>query len=660
LNSSRPLVIGVLTLKLQWTLAKASGSFWGVLLSMVLLGMLEGCSDGQGDLNPSPLPSPLSAKLSLGTLNAHAAIPPTPTPTSTSTSTFSLAQSSPASSSSPLLERISSGPNATPSVEPQALMNWAEMAYPYLFPTHAVDISLPPYVYRYYASTGNYLGVSGAEVYVMGPVSAGKLLDVGSLNSFFCAVYPSNCRQGSPLPVIDYAAPGDSNALPLQASLLLGAISEQSVELSVISGSDAARYYVQYGTQSARYAQQTPVIPSYPHQPANVTLTQLQPNSTYFYQVVQTDGAGVKHLSSEQSFHTARPTGQAFTFTLQADSHLDENSDINQYALTLANVAQDRPDFHIDLGDTFMTEKYSLPLNASAVRASDAAGVNKRYLYERNNYGLITGSVPLFLVNGNHDGELGWLNDGTDQNISIWATQARLNYFLNPKPNAFFSGDSAKSAFTGPRAAWYAWTWGDALFVVLDPFWNTPTSGSTQPWAMTLGTAQYTWLSDTLAKSTAKYKFIFLHNLVGGILSAMRGGVEAAPYYEWGGLDTNGANVFKAKRPDLAMPIHALLVKNQVTAVFHGHDHLYAKQELDGIIYQEVPQPSAVNYTNYKSIASSYHYNTGTLLGSSGHLRVSVSPTGVRAQYIHSWLPKDSNAERINAQVADEWVVGSP
>ena len=32
----------------------------------------------------------------------------------------------------------------------------------------------------------------------------------------------------------------------------------------------------------------------------------------------------------------------------------------------------------------------------------------------------------------------------------------------------------------------------------------------------------------------------------------------------------------------------AVLVQN---IVFHGHDHLFVKEELDGIIYQDVPQP---------------------------------------------------------------------
>ena len=618
-------------LKGQWMLRTY---FYGISVSLLI-----SCSGESTTQAYSPWPSPLSARVEIDSLLPHSQIP----------------------IEKVALERASVSLTAvTTSLNPDALMNWAEMAYPYNFPSHGVDIVSPPYVYRYYASTGNYLGVANGEVYVMGTLSAGKLTDVGSASSFFCSVYPSNCSQGQALPVLDNLTKSADNTSPLQASLLLGAVSDQSAQLSLVSGTDNATFYVQYGLEPAQYTLKTPVLASMPQQPVKMVLSQLSPNTAYYYQVVQLDAGGGKHVSAEQTFHTARPVGQAFTFTLQADSHLDENSDINQYYLTLSNVSQDHPDFHIDLGDTFMTEKYSTPLSANAVRATDSTTVNKRYLYERNNYGLISGSVPLFLVNGNHDGELGWLNDGSPQNISIWATLARLNYFLNPTPTAFFGGDGYQNMFTGQRAAWYSWTWGDALFVVLDPFWNSSTSGSSDPWGMTLGTSQYQWLSDTLSKSTAKYKFVFLHNLVGGILSAMRGGVEAAPYYEWGGLDINGTNMFALKRPNMAMPIHSLLVKNKVTAVFHGHDHLYANQSLDGVIYQEVPQPSAINYSNYKSIASSYNYASGTILGSSGHLRVTVTPNGVKSQYIHSWLPKDTNAQRINAQVADEWQVGAP
>ena len=62
------------------------------------------------------------------------------------------------------------------------LFRWAERTYPHYFPAGPVDQSAAPYVYRYYASTLNYLGVDGQDVYVLGPVSSGELLRVGSLS----------------------------------------------------------------------------------------------------------------------------------------------------------------------------------------------------------------------------------------------------------------------------------------------------------------------------------------------------------------------------------------------------------------------------------------------------------------------------------------------
>jgi phosphatidylethanolamine-binding protein (PEBP) family uncharacterized protein len=82
-----------------------------------------------------------------------------------------------------------------------ALMNWAEAAYPSLFPGPQPDnTSVAPYTYRYYPQTGNYLGVAGSDVYVLGPVaslvapaSGGGLYKVGVLADFACNVYPASC-----------------------------------------------------------------------------------------------------------------------------------------------------------------------------------------------------------------------------------------------------------------------------------------------------------------------------------------------------------------------------------------------------------------------------------------------------------------------------------
>jgi len=416
---------------------------------------------------------------------------------------------------------------------------------------------------------------------------------------------------------------------------------------------------VEYGTQTGVYLQSVGPKTLVAGEPLHIPVTGLNPSTAYVYRVNFQPAGGVWGTGTESSFHTARLPGNTFSFTVQADSHLDENSSLDQYRNTLGNILADHADFHVDLGDTFMTEKYSQPLTSVVASASNAITVNSRYVYERSNFGRFAHSVPLFLVNGNHDGELGWLNNGTAQVLPIWATQARQHYFQNPTPGSFYSGDTYAEPFVGQRAAWYAWHWGDALFVVLDPYWNSKVQASKDGWNVTLGERQYRWLANTLATSPATYKFVFVHNLVGGLDGQMRGGVEAAPYFEWGGKNLDGAEAFALLRSNWGLPIHQLLVKYKVNAVFHGHDHLYAKQMLDGIIYQAVPQPSALNNTSGPLLSLIYHYASGTIVSSSGHLRVKVTPTEVTSEYVRSWLPADESAQKTNRQVDEVWKVST-
>jgi hypothetical protein len=439
--------------------------------------------------------------------------------------------------------------------------------------------------------------------------------------------------------------------------VILGQPTATSITLKLLSADQSGTVSIAYGTQAGSYSKKTAASPLLAAQPLLLTLDGLSEDTAYYYRVDFAPSNGSLGVGPQWRFHTARRAGSTFTFTLQADSHLDENSSLDQYRNTLANVLADGADFHIDLGDTFMTEKYAQPLSATLQMAPDQATVDKRYVYERANFGLFAHSVPLFLVNGNHDAELGWLATGTAQALPVWATQARQKYFLNPGPGAFYSADTFAEPFVGERASWYAWQWGDALFVALDPYWSSKVQASKDGWNVTLGERQYRWLAATLAASSASYKFVFVHNLVGGLDGQMRGGVEAAPYFEWGGKNLDGNDGFAAQRPGWGLPIHQLLVKNHVTAVFHGHDHLYAKQSLDGVIYQEVPQPSAVNTFNGPLLSLVYHYASGTILSSSGHLRVTVGPAGVTSEYVRSWLPKSENAGQTNRQVDDRWTV---
>ena len=483
---------------------------------------------------------------------------------------------------------------------------------------------------------------------------------LANATSYTCTVAAINPAGTGAAASISVTPVATAVAGSFRGNIVLGSPTGISIKANIFSPDQSGTVWIGYGAGTGSYDRQSASVPLSADKPLEIPLDGLAANTRYYYRLFfQATGASTAGATAEYVFHTARAAGSTFTFTIQADSHLDENSDLELYRQTLTNVLADAPDFHVDLGDTFMTEKHAEPLNATVRTAPDAATVNARYAYERSNFGIVSHSVPMFLVNGNHDAELGWLADGTTQNVAIWATSARQQYFANPVPNGFYGGDSVDEPFVGQRASWYAWRWGDALCVVLDPYWSSQKLSGGDAWGYTLGERQYRWLADTLASSAATFKFIFVHSLVGGLDGQMRGGVEAAPFFEWGGKNSDGTYVFDQKRPGWTVPIHDLLVKHRVTAVFHGHDHLYARQELDGVVYQEVPQPSARNSSSGPSLATEYHYSSGTILSSSGHLRVTVAPTGVTAQYVRAWLPGSETTQHRNGEIADTWTVAA-
>ncbi len=419
--------------------------------------------------------------------------------------------------------------------------------------------------------------------------------------------------------------------------IILGRPEADSVTASVLSYADADGF-IAYGTEAGKLASKTPARVFKNGEPSEVVMASLEPDTRYFYQL---------HLgqttSPEYSFQTAKPPGKPFTFTVSADSHLDSNTDPGLYQNTLANALADRPDFHIDLGDTFMSEKHA---------SREAAA--RQYLAQRYYFGQLCASAPLFFVLGNHDGESP--RGRADDSLAVWANLMRKRYFPNPVPDEFYSGDVFQQPEAGLLQDYYAWEWGDGLFVVLDPFWFTQKGhGRGDNWRHSLGIDQYQWLKRTLKASHAKFKFVFIHHLVGGANDQCRGGAEAAPLYEWGGKNADGTDGFAQNRPGWPAPVHELLKSNHVSIVFHGHDHLYAKQDLDGIVYQEVPQPGCPGDGRPPRSAADYGYASGTILGSSGHMRITVSPHATEVGYVRSILPKDEAGALKNGSLADHY-----
>ena len=407
--------------------------------------------------------------------------------------------------------------------------------------------------------------------------------------------------------------------------VILGRPTSSSITLSLLAYSDLT-VSIAYGTASGHYTATMDSIHLAADTPQSVQLSDLQPDTAYFYSV----NGGV-----ENTFHTARLAGSTFTFTIQADSHLDTNSSLPVYLQALENQRADRPDFVIDLGDTFMTDKVKPYTEAES-----------QYRAQRYYLSLIGQSAPLFLTLGNHDGE-GAPRGNTGQEMSAWSANMRTLHFPNPVPDAFYTGNDMPDPNVGALQDYYAWEWGDALFIVLDPYWFTPAQhNDSSLWTRTLGEAQYQWLRSSLEASHAKWKFVFIHQLISGTDKNGRGGVEVAPFYEWGGNNPDGSYGFDEYRPGWGVPIHPLLVENHVTAVFHGHDHVFVKQELEGIIYQECPQPSSDRPDN-SNIAAEYGYVNGDVVAGSGHLRVTVTPELVAVDFVRASLNAQQNAQTV-------------
>lgn len=413
--------------------------------------------------------------------------------------------------------------------------------------------------------------------------------------------------------------------------------SVDSVTVSVLSWQDMEAF-ITYGEKQNSLSQRTVPVNLTVGTPVNILLSGLKADSAYFYQLVYRVGNQDWITDVVRSFHTQRAPASAFTFATQADSHLDTSTDVRVYQQTLRNILADRPDFMIDLGDTTMVDKFG----------SFYTRAESQYRAQRFYIGQIAHSVPILLALGNHDGEQGLRLTGKPNSMPLWSLGMRKKYFPNPEPGGLYSGNTTAFEEAGLIQNFYAWEWGSALFIVLDPFWPTTQKNGKDNWSMTLGEQQYKWLTQSLERSQAHFKFVFIHHLVGGLGRDVRGGASTAPFMEWGGLNADGSEGFTQNRPGWALPIHQLLVKHKVSIVFHGHDHLFAKEELDGIIYQEVPQPGHPNGGTRS--ATEYGYK-GTILGSSGHLRVTVAPELAKVEYIRVHVPGVSRENIMNGSL---------
>ena len=434
-------------------------------------------------------------------------------------------------------------------------------------------------------------------------------------------------------------------------SIILGRPTNNSITASVLFDQNM-QFYIEYGLQSGVYQNQTSIFTNSTNAPDEIELTNLLPNSIYFYRMhFKTLGASNYSITPEYKFHTQRDAGSTFTFTVEADEHLYDKKGVKSlYNVTLANQAADNPDFMLSLGDIFGDDHNPYEITSGALDS-----LHKDYLPLLAN---VCHSIPFYVCLGNHEGENDfYLAQNPPNNLTIWATNWRKFYYPNPYPNDFYTGNTDNEPFgVGNPENYYAWTWGNALFVVLDVYRDqNDTTAKPKGWDWTLGLEQYNWLKTTLENSTSNFKFVFAHHVRG----QGRGGVTNAKLFEWGGYEQNGTNyTFPENRPNMEKPIHQLFTDNGVNIFFQGHDHVFAHEILDNVTYQALPMAADSTY-EIGMLANADAYVSDTVDGT-GHLKVTVSPSCVQVDYIKAFLPADTiNGINHNREVAFSYTIGN-
>lgn len=434
-------------------------------------------------------------------------------------------------------------------------------------------------------------------------------------------------------------------------NIILGRPTDNAITASILfeTNYDA---YVEYGLQPGNYTGQSAIVNCVGGTPYELDVNNLAANTRYYYRLqYKPTGSGSFIAGPVYSFYTQRAPGSTFTFTIEADEHLYDKKGVgNMFKVTLANQAADNPDFMLTLGDIFGDDHHPESITSDSL--------DYLHKYYRPFLGNTCHSVPFYVCLGNHEGENDYyLAQNPPNNLAVWGTQWRKFYYPNPYPNSFYSGntDNEPNEIGNPEN-YYAWTWGDALFVVLDVYRDQcDTSAKPKNWNWSLGAPQYNWLKNTLEGSSSKYKFVFAHHVRG----QGRGGVTNAKLFEWGGYEQNGTNyTFPVNRPDFAKPIHQLFIDNGVNIFFQGHDHVFAHEVMDSITYLAVPMAADSTY-EIGMLANADAYVSDTVDGT-GHVRVTVSPECVKVDYVKAYLPADTvSGLHHNGEIGFSFTLGN-
>jgi len=340
------------------------------------------------------------------------------------------------------------------------------------------------------------------------------------------------------------------------------------------------------------------------------TVDALAGGTDYEYRLLLAEPGREPARAWDGRFVTQRVGEAGFTAALSTDSH---TGSFREGSMPLAilddvvrNVARDRPDFMLALGDNVAWH------TSRELPQDDAVGASFAYDMYRRHLAPLSPSCPHFGLIGNWEGESGKFPEESVERVA----EVRRRFAPNPNDRTYPQGGS-------PAEDYYAFDWGPALFIVLNVQSYSEPSGElatalddvTRMGDWTLGGPQRAWLEGALEGADHPFRFVCIHHAVGGNAGNAfdtlygRGGPRAASVGEQALL-------------------HEMMRDFGVQIFFFGHDHVFLDEVVDGIHYAlpgscGAPWKFGTDVTGYRSYWSD-----------SGHGRLTVRPDRATVEYV--------------------------
>jgi 3',5'-cyclic AMP phosphodiesterase CpdA len=245
-------------------------------------------------------------------------------------------------------------------------------------------------------------------------------------------------------------------------------------------------------------------------------------------------------------------------------------------------MANEDPDLIINLGDTngigaaYKWEGLGLP--TVGLTDADYDNISRiLWLRMRKMYSAITPHVPMYIAQGNHDGEEQW------NPLRFRAREWRGRLFAMPDDRTYPEGGHADGMY-------YAFSWGSdssyrggVRFIVLHTTGFTGDAYPKTPEGWTLGEAQRQWFERTVKLGEKHWVFACQHHALGG-WPAGSSEEDKTMAYGRGPLFTR-EDYLPYADPDLVEQVKLTDDGREggLRAVLYGHDHIFYQKKIGEI-----------------------------------------------------------------------------